>query len=256
MWCCCRVYGHCCWLGVYSAIAAHFKGVASIIGAVSLQKQQSCLPPGAHGQELGSAYTVVVPCASACLCATALLLLQHAVLLDIYNISQEQGMPIDKLMAMYLPDTTPAFKSWIAGELRKIDEEQQQGLQQAAAAAAYAAQLQQAYAAPAAEPAPGALGAVYNTPAAAGAIGMASSNGAAGGPTMEALKARMSQLQSEKTRMLQASPVKLAAPIAPAAVPAEAAAGIIGIGTGVEGSAGGVRNLQDLRSRMKGLTGT
>ncbi len=24
-------------------------------------------------------------------------------------------MPIDKLMAQYLPDTTPAFKSWIAG---------------------------------------------------------------------------------------------------------------------------------------------
>src|SRR5690349_15471911 len=56
--------------------------------------------------------------------------------MDIYSISQEQGMPIVKLMAMYLPDTTPAFKSWISGELKKIDEELQQQQQQGAGAAA------------------------------------------------------------------------------------------------------------------------
>jgi hypothetical protein len=203
---------------------------------------------------------------------------QRAALLDIYAISQEQGMPIDKLMDMYLPDTSTAFKAWIVSEMRRIDDEQQQQQQGYAASNAAAA---------AANPnadAPGALGGVYSSAAAAGAAAMSGAAGALGGPggpTMQALKARMNQLQGEKARILtQSSPTKqppavpaaavtIAAPAAIAAVPSvgvasaplaapssiAAAAGVAAAEGSVGGasSGGGSGRLQDLRSRMKGM---
>ncbi|WIA20535.1 hypothetical protein OEZ85_004930 [Tetradesmus obliquus] len=197
---------------------------------------------------------------------------KRAVMADINAMSVQHGMPIDELMEQYLPDTSPNFKAWIMAEVRRFDAEQQQHGQQ---------QQQQGYAAgSAAAEAPGSLAGVYSSSGAAAAAGPA------GNATMEALKARMSQLQSEKTRILTASPTKqpaaaaaaagiAAAPIAAApAPPAVIAAVGAGVGGSVmgpgsiasaaagEGPAGGIssgggsgRNLQDLRSRMKGLAG-
>jgi hypothetical protein len=51
---------------------------------------------------------------------------QCAALLNIYAISQEQAMSIDKLTCMHLPDTSPVFKAWLAAETHSNDEEQQQ----------------------------------------------------------------------------------------------------------------------------------
>eukprot|EP00775_Hariotina_reticulata_P007310 gene7310-7523_t len=237
---------------------------------------------------------------------------KRAVLLDIYSLSQEQGLPIDKLVTMYLPDTTQAFKSWIAGEMNKIDEEQQQ--QQGRGSGS-------SHVCPA-TPGPGPASPTRRidgcgfTPAPAASIVVGSTAAtssvdsgtpglgalpdasratitAAGGmgPTMEALKLRMSQLQSEKNRMLSAS--KHAAAIA-ASGPAggalaSVAAGNIselgGLSKGVAGgapptagagdggggsigvkvvggndvaAAGGVggMNLQELKSRMKAWQGS
>jgi hypothetical protein len=56
------------------------------------------------------------------------LLMQRAALLDIYAISQEQGMPIDRLMDMYLPDTSTAFKAYMVDQMRSIGNEQLQAL--------------------------------------------------------------------------------------------------------------------------------
>lgn len=213
--------------------------------------------------------------------------LQRAVLMDINTISQEQGMPIDKLMAMYLPDTTPAFKSWISGELRKIDEElQSYGQQGSEAAAAAAVDYQRdipvldvsvgagtagngSYAAPyrASDSMTTAAGGGADGPGSAGKLAASAAGGLSN--TMEALKARMSQLQVEKSRIRSAvaavdsSPgtaaagggVFVRAAPAPAAPAAEAAPAALVAALQVEAAApaGNGRNLQDLRSRMRGL---
>jgi hypothetical protein len=133
---------------------------------------------------------------------------------------------MDKLIAMYLPDTTPAFKTWIAGEMNKIDEEHQQQQKGGSTGSSSACP-----ATPGARPASprhrvdaGSSNSKLPTRAAVGltatiasadtltglaALPDASRAAAAAaggmGPTMEALKLRMSQLQSEKNRMLSAS---------------------------------------------------
>jgi hypothetical protein len=59
---------------------------------------------------------------------------QRAALLDIYAISRDAGMPIDKILEWYLPDTSTAFKAYMVAQMRSIDKEQQQQQQQGDAA--------------------------------------------------------------------------------------------------------------------------
>lgn len=205
-------------------------------------------------------------------CAVA----QRAVLMDIYNISQEQGMPIEKLMAMYLPDTTPAFKSWISGEMRRIDEEMQHSGQQQQIPAAEQHQrdipvLDVSHVASAENHA-----SVHRAPDAP-AAGSPATAGKLSAPaaiavsnSMEALKARMNQLQAEKARVRPATAAEVPSPAAEAtpgvflrssqaatsmtagseAAPVQAP---VQTAAAPQPAASGVRNLQDLRSRMRGL---
>lgn len=200
--------------------------------------------------------------------------------MDIYTISQEQGMPIDKLMAMYLPDTTPAFKSWISGELKKIDEELQQNGQQQQQPGSAAATADSQSDIPVLDVGTGNHAGMHRAsdpmtayaagdgPGSAGKLTAPAAGGLSN--TMEALKARMSQLQAEKSRIrpgaavIDSSPGSAAgsggvfvraapATVAPAVAEAVPAAVVAPAPQAAAAPAGGGRNLQDLRSRMRGL---
>lgn len=132
-------------------------------------------------------------------------MLQHLATKELYAISKELNVRAETLIEQYSPDLTPAFKEWLVAELRKHHENEQRS--------------QAAQAAPAVHPSADSEAAAPSRPAqqppqqqqenavAAGAPAPAAATGRGGGG-LEALRARMNQLQSK------------ANPLAPAPAPA------------------------------------
>jgi hypothetical protein len=135
--------------------------------------------------------------------------LQHLATRELYAISKELNVRAETLIEQYSPDLTPAFKEWLVAELRKHCELEQRSAQ----------------AAPAVHPSADSAAAVPSRPAqqmpqqqqenavAAGAPAAAAATGRGGGGSgLEALRARMNQLQAKGN------------PLAPAPVPAHGSA--------------------------------
>jgi hypothetical protein len=125
--------------------------------------------------------------------------LQHLATKELYAISKELNVRAETLIEQYSPDLTPAFKEWLVAELRKHHEVEQRS--------------QAAQTAPAVHPSADSEAAVLSRPAqqslqqhednavAGGApvpaAAAATGRGGGGGSGLQALRARMNQLQAK-----------------------------------------------------------
>jgi hypothetical protein len=152
---------------------------------------------------------------------------QHLATRELYSISKELNMPAETLIEQYNPDLTPAFKEWLVAELRKHYEHEQRSQQAAAqqqqqqspqlpaagdTVSPWAGQQHPEEVQPQAQPQQQQQQVAGDVPAAAPAAG----GRAGGGGGLEALRARMNQLQAKCTGSsaapAPAAPISAAAP--------------------------------------------